>query len=180
MRPVAGRRRSAPRCQSTPLKLTGDAVREVPAVRQGHAEERVARLEDGHERGEVGLRAGVRLHVGVLGAEQLLRAVDRELLDLVHHLAAAVVALAREPSAYLLVSGVPMASMHRAAAKFSLAISSSPSLLAAHLPVDQARDLGIGVPQRGVVVERSCRAPGRSSRRAGRGGRPRRGCPATS
>jgi hypothetical protein len=43
----------------------------------------------------VGLRAGMRLHVRVVGAEQLLGAVDRELLDLVHHLAAAVVALAR-------------------------------------------------------------------------------------
>ncbi len=43
----------------------------------------------------VRLRAGVRLHVGVLGAEQRLRAVDRELLDDVHVLAAAVVALAR-------------------------------------------------------------------------------------
>ena len=38
----------------------------------------------------IGLIAGA-----VLGAEDLLRAVDRELLDLVHHLAAAVVALAR-------------------------------------------------------------------------------------
>jgi hypothetical protein len=36
----------------------------------------------------------VRLHVRVLGAEELLRAVDRELLDLVDDLAAAVVALA--------------------------------------------------------------------------------------
>jgi hypothetical protein len=37
------------------------------------------------------LCAGVRLDVRVLGAEQLLRPVDRELLDLVDHLAAAVV-----------------------------------------------------------------------------------------
>ena len=34
-------------------------------------------------------------HVHVLGAEELLRAVDRELLGHVHVLAAAVVALAR-------------------------------------------------------------------------------------
>jgi hypothetical protein len=37
----------------------------------------------------------VRLDVRVLGAEQLLRAVDRELLDLVDDLAAAVVATTR-------------------------------------------------------------------------------------
>jgi hypothetical protein len=34
-----------------------------------------------------GLRARVRLHVRVLGAEELLRAVDGELLDLVDDLA---------------------------------------------------------------------------------------------
>ena len=43
----------------------------------------------------VGLRAGVGLHVGVLGAEQLLHAVDGQLLGDVDELAAAVVALAR-------------------------------------------------------------------------------------
>ena len=47
-----------------------------------------------HHRG-VGLRAGVRLDVGELGAEQGLDPVDRELLDHVNVLAAAVVALAR-------------------------------------------------------------------------------------
>ena len=36
---------------------------------------------------------GVRLHVGVVGAEERLGAVDRELLELVDDLAAAVVAL---------------------------------------------------------------------------------------
>ncbi len=45
--------------------------------------------------GGVGLRAGVRLHVGVVGAEQLLGAVDGQLLGDVDVLAAAVVALAR-------------------------------------------------------------------------------------
>ena len=46
-------------------------------------------------RGRVRLRAGVRLHVRVGGAEQLLGAIDRELLGDVDVLAAAVVALAR-------------------------------------------------------------------------------------
>ena len=44
----------------------------------------------------VGLRAGVRLDVRVLGAEQRLGAVDRELLGDVDVLAAAVVASARD------------------------------------------------------------------------------------
>ena len=70
------------------------AVRQVAAVRQGHAEDRVAGLERREVDRLVGLRAGVRLHVGVLGAEELLRALDRERLDDVDELAAAVVALA--------------------------------------------------------------------------------------
>ena len=63
-------------------------------MRQREAEDRVARLQQRVVDGRVGLRAGVRLDVGVLGAEQRLRAVDRELLDHVDVLAAAVVALA--------------------------------------------------------------------------------------
>ena len=51
-------------------------------------------LKQREVRGHVRLRAGVRLHVGVLGAEELLGAVDRQLLDLVDDLAAAVVAAA--------------------------------------------------------------------------------------
>jgi hypothetical protein len=45
------------------------------------AEDLVARLQHGGVDGEVGLRAGVRLDVGVLGAEELLGALDGELLD---------------------------------------------------------------------------------------------------
>ena len=61
-------------------------------MRELEREDRVARLERGHVDGHVRLRARVRLHVRVLGAEELLRAVDRDLLDLVDDLAAAVVA----------------------------------------------------------------------------------------
>ena len=71
------------------------AVREVTAVVEAHAEQRVAGLHEREVGRGVGLRARMRLHVGVVGAEQLLRAVDGELLGHVHVLAAAVVALAR-------------------------------------------------------------------------------------
>ena len=70
------------------------AVRQVAAVGQVHAEHGVAGLQRGHVHGHVGLRAGVRLHVGVLRAEKLLRAIDGELLGDVHEFAAAVIALA--------------------------------------------------------------------------------------
>ena len=70
------------------------AVRQVAAVREIHAQHRVARLQRGHVNGNVGLRARMRLHVGVLGAEQRFRAVDGQLLGAVGEFAAAVVALA--------------------------------------------------------------------------------------
>ena len=71
-------------------------VGQVAAVVEPEREDRVARLEQPEVDGHVRLGAGMRLDVGVLGAEQRLRAVDRELLDLVDDLAAAVVAPARD------------------------------------------------------------------------------------
>ncbi len=80
------------------VELAGEvqrmAVGEVAAVREVHPEDGVARLEHGEAHAHVGLGAGVRLHVGVLGPEERLGARDRERLDDVHVLAAAVVALA--------------------------------------------------------------------------------------
>ena len=69
-------------------------VREVAAVVEPEREDLVAGLENCGVHRHVRLRAGVRLDVCVLGAEQLLRTIDRKLLDLVDDLAAAVVALA--------------------------------------------------------------------------------------
>ena len=62
-------------------------------MRELEREDRLARLQSGHVDGHVRLRSRVRLDVRVLGAEEREGAVDRGLLDLVDHLAAAVVAL---------------------------------------------------------------------------------------
>ncbi len=70
------------------------AVGEVAAMRQVEAEDGIAGLNNGHVGGGVGLRAGVRLHVRVLGAEELFGAVARQIFHHVGILAAAVVALA--------------------------------------------------------------------------------------
>ena len=70
------------------------AVGEVSAVREIHAEDGVAGLEDRGVGGLIGLRTGVGLHVGVLGVEELFGAVAGEVLDDVGEFAAAVVALA--------------------------------------------------------------------------------------
>ena len=78
-----------------PREVDLEPVREVAAVVEPHGEDRVAGLEAAEVHGHVRLGARVRLHVRVLGAEERLRPVDRELLDLVDDLAAAVVAAAR-------------------------------------------------------------------------------------
>ena len=73
------------------------AVRQVTAVCEAHAEQRVARLRDGQVGRQVRGRSRVRLDVGVLGAEQLLQAVPSHVLGNIDPLAAAIVALARQP-----------------------------------------------------------------------------------
>ena len=65
-------------------------------MRELEPHQRVAGLQQRVVDGGVRLRARVRLDVGVLGAEQRLGPVDRELLGDVDVLAAAVVALARD------------------------------------------------------------------------------------
>ncbi len=71
------------------------AVGQVAAMGQRHAQDGVARLQQGEVHGLIGLRARMRLDVGVGGAEQLLDPVDRQLLGDVDVFAAAVVALVR-------------------------------------------------------------------------------------
>ncbi|MNF99312.1 hypothetical protein D3C84_822050 [compost metagenome] len=68
---------------------------QVTTVGQAHAQDGVASRQQGQVNGAVGLRAGVRLNVGVVGAEQLFCSINCKLLDDVDVLATAVVALAR-------------------------------------------------------------------------------------
>ena len=81
-----------------PVELAAEAqpvaVGQVAAVREIEAENRVAGLQDRRIGRGVGLRAGVRLHVDVLAAEDLLGAIAGQVLDHVGVLAAAVVAAA--------------------------------------------------------------------------------------
>ena len=72
------------------------AVREVPPLRQGHGHHPVlAALHDREVDGHVRLGARVGLDVRVLGAEELLDPVARQVLGLVVELAPAVIPLAR-------------------------------------------------------------------------------------
>ena len=70
-------------------------VRQVAAVRKVEAENGVARLQNSRIGRGIGLRAGVRLHIDVLAAEELPRAVAGEVLHDVGILAATVVAASR-------------------------------------------------------------------------------------
>ena len=60
------------------IELAGEiermSVRQVAAVSQVHAEHGVAGFQQGEVDGHVRLRPGMRLHVGVIGAEELLGA----------------------------------------------------------------------------------------------------------
>ena len=80
-----------------PGEVDLETVGEVAAVIEAQRQHRVSRLHQPEIDGHVRLRARVGLDVGVLGPEERLRAVDRELLDLVDDLAASVVALAGIP-----------------------------------------------------------------------------------
>ena len=96
-----------------PREVDLEAVGQVAAVIEPEREHRVARLHQPEVHGHVRLRARVRLHVRVLGPEERLRPVDRELLDLVDDLAAAVVALAGVPLGVLVRRHRPDRLEHR-------------------------------------------------------------------
>ena len=70
------------------------AVGQMTALRQVHAHNGIAQIEQGEVDGQIGLCAGVGLDVGVLCAEQLAGALDGDVLHLIHIGTAAVVALA--------------------------------------------------------------------------------------
>jgi hypothetical protein len=71
------------------------AMGEMAAGRQTHAENGVAGLGEGEHDALVGLRAGMRLDIGVGAGKQPLGALDGDGLGDIDELAAAVIALAR-------------------------------------------------------------------------------------
>ena len=81
------------------VRLAGEiqrmAVREMAAMRQVQSHDGIAGLQHRRVSCHVGLRAGVRLHVGMIGAKELLGPLARQILHDVGKLAAAVIAFAR-------------------------------------------------------------------------------------
>ena len=70
-------------------------MRQVASVREVHSQNLVAVFERRQIHRHVRLRSAVRLHVRMVCAKQLLRAIDGRLLDHVGPFAAAVISLAR-------------------------------------------------------------------------------------
>src|SRR5438132_1033901 len=125
----------------------------VAAVRQGQAEQRVARLRYREIRGHVRLRPGVRLDVRVLRLEQRLGPIDRELLDLVHHLAAAVIALPRQPFGVLVRERRAHRLEHRHGHEVLARDQLQPVLLPLHLAADQLEDGGVSLGEGGTSID---------------------------
>ncbi len=126
-------------------------VREVAAVREVQPEDGVAVLEQREVHGRVGLRPAVRLDVRVLGAEQRLGAVDRELLGDVDELAAAVVAAAGVALGVLVGQDGALRLQHRDRREVLRRDHLQRGLLAPQLGADGLGDLGVGGGQR--IVE---------------------------
>ena len=131
------------------VELAGEvermAVGEMAAVGEVHAEHGVARLQQREIDRHVGLRAGVRLHVGVLGAEQLLGALDGQRFGDVHELAAAVVALAGVAFRVLVGQDRTGRLQHRLADEVLRGDQLEPGVLALDFVANGAGDLGIGL-----------------------------------
>ena len=119
------------------------AVREVAAVGELEAEDRVAGRREGVQHGSTGRGARVGLHVGELSAEERLGPLDGEVLGDVDELAAAVVALAGVPLGVLVrqhgALGFEDGARHEVLARDHL----ERVALAAQLLVEHGGDLGV-------------------------------------
>jgi hypothetical protein len=125
-------------------------VAEVAAVGEGEAHDAVARLQERVVDGVVGLRAGVGLDVRVVRAEERLRPVDRELLDDVDVLAAAVVAAAGVALGVLVRQHGALGLEDRARHEVLRGDHLQRVLLALELVRDGGGDLGIDLREGGV------------------------------
>ena len=100
-------------------------------------------LHHRHVGRHVGGRAGVRLHVRVLGAEQLLGAIARQVLHHVGELAPAVIALAGIALGVLVGEDRARGLQHRFADKVLRGNQLQPLVLAALFVFDGLRDLRV-------------------------------------
>ena len=90
---------------------------EVTAVRQVQSEEFVAWFHRCHKHSHICLCARMRLHVGILGAEDFLHALDGKRFRLIDHLTSAIVAVAGIAFCILVCEARPHGAHHLVADK---------------------------------------------------------------
>ena len=137
------------------VELAGEVdphtVRQVAAVREIKAEDGVSGVDGGvHGRG-VRSRTRMRLHIGVRRVEQRLEPVDRDVLDDVDELAAAVVALARVTLGVLVGEYAALRLQRRDRSEVLRRDHLQRALLAIQLGVDSGRDFGVELAERLIV-----------------------------
>ena len=118
-------------------------VRQMPAVGQIEPQNRIAGRTQRHIGRRVGLRAGVRLHVHMLRAEEPLGAVARQVLHHIGELASAVVALAGIALGVLVGEDRARRLQHRAADKVLRGDHLQPLVLAQNLLLNLAGNLRV-------------------------------------
>ena len=126
-----------------PGKVDLAAVGEVPAMRQVHREHGVPRLHQRRVRGQVRAGAAVRLQVGVPGAEQRHRPLDRQRLRPVDLGAAAIVAPARIPLGVLVGQRRAQGRQHRRRGQVLARDQLQPAAQPGQLTEQHGRDLRI-------------------------------------
>ena len=122
-------------------------MREVAAVGEVEAQDGVAGLKCRQEDCHVRLRARVRLHVGMLVAEDLLHAIDGQPLGDIHELAAAVVALAGVALGIFVRQARTLCGHHGGARVVLAGDHFEAELLSLALAGNGGEDLGIGLLQ---------------------------------
>ena len=136
------------------VELAGEielvAVGEMAAIGEIEPKDGVPGLNQRHEGGGVGLGAGVRLHVGVLGAKELFGAVAGKVLNYIGVLAAAVIALARVAFGVLVGEDGPHGLKHGARDEVFTGNHLQAFMLAEHFILDLLGHLRIGSGERRV------------------------------
>ena len=123
-------------------------VAQVPAGREIHAENAAPRLRQREEHGLVRLRPGVRLHVDILGAEQLPGALNRQALDHVDIAPAAVKPPARVAFQRLVGDLVPEGLTHRSADDVFRCDQLDLDRLTLAFAFERSVDLAVGIGER--------------------------------
>ena len=123
-------------------------MRQVPAGVDPHAEDGIAGLEDRKKDALIGLAAGVGLHIREVAAEHLFRAIDGKFLGDVDNVAAAVIALSG--IAFRVFVGEHRSGRFKHRARYVIFRGDELDfiLLAKKLALEDAENLGIGLPKR--------------------------------